>query len=104
MVLSHSGLTQKDVLKNSMVYRRKYLIFTKSRRMPRLVDGDECERGWCKKEVSNPFLSKFSTMPRLVGGELHLKECEFRFNNRDIDLYKSLLKVFQNKPLFYSRG
>jgi transposase-like protein len=30
---------------------------------------------------------------------LHLKECEFRFNNRGIDLNKLLLKIFRNKPL-----
>ena len=30
---------------------------------------------------------------------LHLKECEFRFNNRGEDLYKLLLKIFRNKPL-----
>jgi transposase-like protein len=29
----------------------------------------------------------------------HLKECEFRFNNRGIDLNKLLLKIFRNKPL-----
>lgn len=31
---------------------------------------------------------------------LHLKECEFRFNNRNTDIYKLLLKNFRNKPLF----
>ena len=30
---------------------------------------------------------------------LHLKECEFRFNNRGEDLYKLLLKIFRNQPL-----
>jgi len=30
---------------------------------------------------------------------LHLKECEFRFNNRNEDLYKLLLKIFRNQPL-----
>jgi transposase-like protein len=30
---------------------------------------------------------------------LHLKECEFRFNNRDEDLYKLLLKIFRKEPL-----
>ena len=30
---------------------------------------------------------------------LHLKECEFRFNNRGEDLYKLLLKIFRNRPL-----
>ena len=31
---------------------------------------------------------------------LHLKECEFRFNYRDKNIYKMLLKMFRNKPLF----
>ena len=30
---------------------------------------------------------------------LHLKECEFRFNNRGEDLCKLLLKIFRNNPL-----
>lgn len=30
---------------------------------------------------------------------LHLKECEFRFNHRGEDLYKILLKIFRNNPL-----
>ena len=31
--------------------------------------------------------------------ELHLKECEFRFNNRKHNLYKILLKIFRKNPL-----
>ena len=30
---------------------------------------------------------------------LHLKECEFKFNNRTQNLYKILLKIFRNNPL-----
>jgi transposase len=30
---------------------------------------------------------------------LHLKECEFRFNYRNKNLYKMLLKMFRKKPL-----
>jgi len=29
----------------------------------------------------------------------HLKECEFRFNHREKDLYKLLLQIFRNNPL-----
>jgi hypothetical protein len=39
--------------------------------MPRPVDGDECEQGWCKEGDAIPFLSNNFKMPRLVGGELH---------------------------------
>ena len=31
--------------------------------------------------------------------ELHLKETKFRFNHRHLDLYKTLLTLFRNKPL-----
>lgn len=31
---------------------------------------------------------------------LHLKECEFRFNYRDKNLYTMLLKMFRDNPLF----
>ena len=30
---------------------------------------------------------------------LHIKECEFRFNNRDKNIYKMLLKIFRKTPL-----
>jgi transposase-like protein len=30
---------------------------------------------------------------------LHLKECEFRFNHRDQDIYKLLLKMLRQQPL-----
>jgi transposase-like protein len=30
---------------------------------------------------------------------LHLKECEFRFNNRNQDIYLLLLKTLREKPL-----
>ena len=31
--------------------------------------------------------------------KLHLKECEFRFNNREQDLYKILLEICRKEPL-----
>jgi transposase-like protein len=33
---------------------------------------------------------------------LHLKECEFRWNHRDDDLYSTLLKLLRENPLFSS--
>ena len=44
-------------------------------------------------------LMKFHGIPQSTF-YLHLKECEFRFNNRSTDIYKLLLKNFKNKPLF----
>jgi len=29
----------------------------------------------------------------------HLKECEFRFNHRNEDIYKLVLKMLREKPL-----
>ena len=47
-------------------------LFMQTRRIPRPVDGDECEQGWCKEGDAILFLSKvFLKMPRLVGGELY---------------------------------
>ncbi|MCL2665641.1 MAG: IS1595 family transposase, partial [Defluviitaleaceae bacterium] len=31
---------------------------------------------------------------------LHLKECEFRFNNKDENIYLLLLNIIRNLPLF----
>ena len=40
--------------------------------MPRPVNKDECEQGWCKEGDAKPFLSKYLVkMPRLVGGGFH---------------------------------
>ena len=30
---------------------------------------------------------------------IHLKECEFRWNNKDLNLYKILLKLLRHSPL-----
>ena len=44
-------------------------------------------------------LEKFHGIPKDTF-YLHLKECEFRFNNRDKNMYKTLLKTFRKKQLF----
>ncbi len=48
---------------------------------------------------SKSRLSKFKGMhsSTLI---LHIKECEFRYNNREKELYEVLLKIFRNDPLF----
>jgi len=43
-------------------------------------------------------LEKFHGIPRTTFN-LHLKECEYRFNNRDQDIYKLLLKEIRHLPL-----
>lgn len=44
-------------------------------------------------------LMKFHGIPDSTFN-LHLKECEFRFNYRNQNLYKILLKMFRERPLF----
>ena len=47
---------------------------------------------------------KFQGIPRTTF-DLHLKECEFRFNNRGGDIYSQLLGVFRETPIAQaSRG
>ena len=43
-------------------------------------------------------LSKFRGISKATF-YLHLKECEFRFNNRDQDIYKLILKILRKNPL-----
>jgi len=57
------------------------------------VNGIEAFWSYCKRR-----LSKFNGMN---GNKfiLHLKECEFRYSNREFDLYQILLKVIRKNPL-----
>ena len=57
------------------------------------VNGIESFWGYAKTR-----LSKFRGMGENMF-KLHLKECEFRFNNRGKDLYKILLDNFRKEPL-----
>lgn len=43
-------------------------------------------------------LDKFNGLPRSTF-YLHLKECEFRFNHRDQDIYQVMLKMIRKNPL-----
>ena len=56
-------------------------------------DGIENFWGLCKVR-----LTKFRGIKK-NNFYLHIKECEFRFNNRDNNIYKMLLKSFRNKTL-----
>ena len=57
------------------------------------INGIESFWGYAKTR-----LSKFRGMDKSKF-ELHLKECEFRFNNRDKNMYNILLKELRNRPL-----
>lgn len=48
---------------------------------------------------SKTRLSKFRGVPK-THFYLHLKECEFRFNYRSEDMYKTLLDIIRKNPLF----
>jgi len=57
------------------------------------INGIESFWSYCKRR-----LNKFNGLSHNVF-ILHLKECEFRFNNRDKDLYKLLLEILRKRPL-----
>ena len=48
---------------------------------------------------SKSRLTRFKGLPKSTF-YLHLKECEFRFNHKDENIYLLLLKIIRNNPLF----
>jgi len=48
---------------------------------------------------SKSRLTRFKGLPKSIF-YLHLKECEFRFNNKDENIYLLLLNIIRNLPLF----
>ncbi len=57
------------------------------------INGIESFWGYAKTR-----LVKFKGMDKKMFN-LHLKECEFRFNNRGENMYQNLLKIFRDEPL-----
>ena len=57
------------------------------------INGIESFWSFAKRRIQ-----KFHGIPKATF-LLHLKECEFRFNNRDQNIYRLLLKEFRLKPL-----
>lgn len=51
--------------------------------------------------IAKARLSKFRGIPKTTF-YLHLKECEFRFNYRNQNLYRILLKIVRDNPLILS--
>ena len=62
-------------------------------RGPNHVNGIESFWSFAKRR-----LARFNGIPKHTF-YLHLKETEFRFNHRQLDLYKTLLSCFRNQPL-----
>jgi transposase len=58
------------------------------------INGIESFWGYAKTR-----LSRFRGMSKKTF-HLHLKECEFRFNNRGENLYSLILKIIRKNPLF----
>ncbi|WP_133992409.1 hypothetical protein [Dinghuibacter silviterrae] len=65
-----------------------------------LQDQDEYDLFWA---MTKSRLSKFRGLNRSTA-YLHVKECEFRFNNREDDLFKLLTFIIQRRPLHYSKA
>lgn len=59
----------------------------------RHINGIESFRSFARRQ-----LQKFNGVPA-HNFHLHLKECEWRFNNRHANLYQELLKLLRNYPL-----
>ena len=51
---------------------------------------------------SKSRLTRFKGLPKSTF-YLHLKECAFRVNNKNVNLYLLLLKIIRDSPLFLSR-
>ncbi len=58
------------------------------------INGIESFWGYAKTR-----LARFRGMSKSTF-QLHLKECEFRFNHRDKNIYKILLEILREQPLF----
>jgi transposase len=57
------------------------------------IDGIESFRSFAKRR-----LQKFNGVSARTFN-LHLKECEWRFNNRSKNLYQALLTLLRTRPL-----
>jgi len=96
VVINTDGFRSYDGLVD-MGYRKHYRVihsqneFARGRRH---INGIESFWGFAKHR-----LVKFNGVKK-DQFELHLKECEYRFNARGQDLYQQLLKLFRNNPLF----
>jgi hypothetical protein len=73
---------------NQIQNEKEYLSSNES-----LIDGIESFLFFTRKR-----LMKFHGIPESTF-YLHLKECEFRFNYRNKDIYPILLKIIRNNPL-----
>lgn len=64
-----------------------------------IQESDEIDLFW---SMAKGRLAKFRGLNKNTA-YLHVKECEFRYNNRNEDLFKILSNIIQRKPLHFSK-
>ena len=90
---TYDSLVDMGYKKHYRVYHGKNEFAKKERRVKNHINGIENFWG-----IAKVRLYKFRGMDKKTF-YLHLKECEFRFNHRQENLYLLLLKMFRNNPL-----
>ena len=90
---TYDGLVSMGYKKHYRVYHGKNEFAKRTGKIRNHINGIENFWG-----VAKVRLYKFRGMDKKTF-YLHLKECEFRFNNRDKDIYKLLLNILRKYPL-----
>ena len=90
---TYDGLVNMGYKRHYRVHHGRNEFAKKKGRVRNHINGIENFWG-----VAKVRLSKFRGMSKNTF-YLHLKECEFRFNNRDKDLYKVIINILKNNPL-----
>ena len=90
---TYDSLVDLGYKKHYRVHHGKNEFAKKEKRVKNHINGIENFWG-----IAKVRLYKFRGMDKRIF-YLHLKECEFRFNHRQENLYMLLLKMFRNNPL-----
>ena len=90
---TYDSLVDLGYKKHYRVHHGKNEFAKKQKRIKNHINGIENFWG-----IAKVRLYKFRGMDKKTF-YLHLKECEFRFNHRQENLYLLLLKIIRNKPL-----
>ena len=90
---TYDSLVDLGYKKHYRVHHGKNEFVKKEKRVKNHINGIENFWG-----IAKVRFSKFRGMNKETF-YLHLKECEFRFNHRQENLYKLILKIIKNKPL-----
>ena len=90
---TYDSLVDLGYKKHYRVHHGKNEFAKKEKKIKNHINGIENFWG-----IAKVRLYKFRGMDKKTF-YLHLKECEFRFNHRQDNLYLLLLKIIRNKPL-----